>query len=213
MSASHSLPTQKATFECDFVQCSQPPLLSAMVIAVSGLREKQHSSGSCAAAACHKHSEPRSSSGSTTMAGAAGHDRAPTSADEPRNSGVGGAGGANRRATTRCDIDYALLRRALPALVRTWEHWNCGWPKVVRVAAARRAAGCANPRVSASQQVAELNVAGGVSGGHQQRTAGGSSDCAASIFGRVHHLSRYWADWCAPRPESYRWCGWQTIVE
>jgi hypothetical protein len=73
-------------------------------------------------------------------------------------------------------LDMELLEAALPRLIKTWNYWTSG-PKNVHVTLMLPSQGA---------------TAGGGGGG------GGNVGTT-----RSNAMSRYWADWEAPRPESY----------
>ena len=75
------------------------------------------------------------------------------------------------------DLGLDLLRTCLPRLLRVWQYWTGGGRGVLVLPAAEG------------------------KGGIEQGRAGGGGGQARYL------LSRYFAAWEQPRPESYRWVG------
>lgn len=87
-------------------------------------------------------------------------------------------------------LDHELLRFALPRLVATWQYWNSGQKAV-----------CVRSADSLEQAVATgsgLSRPGVTPQEHPHQGQGVRSDQ------EEHWLSRYYAEWEEPRPESYR---------
>jgi hypothetical protein len=77
------------------------------------------------------------------------------------------------------EVDEELLEAALPCLLAEWVYWNTG-AKAVHVTA---------PAGTGKSEAADGSSSGDASGGHPTTP---------------YLMSRYWADWGEPRPESYR---------
>jgi hypothetical protein len=81
------------------------------------------------------------------------------------------------------EVDEELLTAALPCLLAEWVYWNTG-PKAVHVV----------------QGV----PTGSAPGTDSVNPPGGSQTGRSPVGSPGALMSRYWADWEEPRPESYR---------
>ncbi|KAF5834314.1 trehalase-domain-containing protein [Dunaliella salina] len=175
----------------------------------------QRSKGSTQAAASHSGTRQQ-----RTQAAACHHDQGSTHAaasrlDAHQSSTHVAAYCLDQGSThTAALCDLELLQYALPRLVSTWQYWNRGH-KVVHVhKKGVRASLCGEGDLSQRQQSQHLHH-------HQQQQQqqqehqqlhceqqtshlGPHEQQQLPSSSTVHALSRYYAEWQEPRPESYR---------